>query len=146
MRGQRGSPELRNRIPQFSAHFNHPNSQLSMNYLPTLLFLAINFISGFLTAEALEYGILTHAPVLNSATWETPTGKFSDKTLRGLYQRVSKQAATGEFNASHLLTYIGSDGWKLKTHSSAPKQINLTHQVWTFERPGKSQGKPKFPR
>jgi hypothetical protein len=112
-----------------------------MNSLP-LLFLTVTFPAEHLLAQGLEYGILTHrhAPGWSSATWETPAGKFSDKTLRGLHQRVSKQAASGEFNASHLLSYIGSDGWKLKTHSIAANENNWMHQVWTFERPGKSQG------
>ncbi|MDA0840371.1 MAG: hypothetical protein O3B01_20430 [Planctomycetota bacterium] len=113
-----------------------------MNYLPGLLFLSLTFQAEQLTAQGMEYGVLMHAPTWKSATFETPTGMFSDKTLSGLYLRISQQAAPGEFNTSHLLSYIGGEGWKLTTHSITSMANDQMHQIWTFERPAKSQGRP----
>jgi hypothetical protein len=112
-----------------------------VKYLPCLLSLTLTLPSGFLAAETLEYGILTYAPFWKSATWEVSNQTITDKTLRGLYQRVSKQAAPGEFNRSLLLSHLGNEGWRLTTHSITAMLNSSLHEVWTFVRPGKSQGK-----
>jgi hypothetical protein len=127
---------------EFRNSMNHPIiTKPIMNHIPYLLLFALNFPAVFLAAETVEYGILTDAPFWKSATWEISNRSFSDKTLRGLFQRVSKQPAPGEFNQSLLLSHLGSGGWKLTTHSIAVMPNSSLHQVWTFQRPGKSQGK-----